>query len=235
MIKKSTKKIFILGTDTEVGKTVIARSLARTLFNQKFKIGVFKPLESGGVIKNGKLYGLDSQSLKEAAFSSFALDMINPYILKNPLAPGVAAEIENIKISFPKIKKSFEKIVDSSDFTIVEGAGGLLVPIQNKKTNLDLIKYLDIDVLLVARSGLGTINHTLLTFQHLSAQGINVRGVILNQVESQRTLSEKTNIHVLKKYGVPIWGYFPHILTNDTEILAQEFSKRFLKYLPNYK
>lgn len=204
-----SKAVFICGTDTGVGKTYVATAMISQLVEHGVRAAGFKPCESGCRKKKGVLQRADSLSLKAAGNMEEPLDLINPYYFEEELAPGVAAERQGTKISFSKIKKNLKTLSNNYELVLVEGAGGLLVPLSGKKTNLDLIRYLNLSVILVARLGLGTINHTLLTLEHLKRHDVLVEGVLLNQNTPTHTLAEKTNVKVLKKYGVNIFGQLP--------------------------
>ena len=203
------KTVFVCGTDTGVGKTVVTGALCAHLNKKGIRAGAFKPLESGCASKGRHIRRADSEFLKKMARMPEPLDLINPYYFKEPLAPGVAAARQGIRVSFDKIKKNLRALQKKYDVVFVEGAGGLLVPIAVRKTNLDLIRYLKAPVLVVARLGLGTINHTLLTLEHLKRNRIRVLGVVLNQTSRGKTVAEKTNPEVLKRYGVSLLGIFP--------------------------
>ena len=140
-----------------------------------------------------------------------SVDVINPYYFSEPLAPGVAALRAGKKISFSKIKKNLNQLKKNYDLVLIEGAGGLLVPVSGLKTNLDLIKYLKTPVIIVARLGLGTINHTLLTYDYLIKNGVDVLGVVLNQTIPTKNVADKTNPDVLKKYIKAPLVLFPYL------------------------
>lgn len=148
------------------------------------------------------------------------LDDINPYSFKEALAPGIAAHRCGVRISFSRIADKLKNLRKKYDLILVEGAGGLLVPLQGKKTTLDLIRFLKTPVLLVGRLGLGTLNHTLLTAEHLKRNRIPLLGVILNEITPRMSLAEKTNPAVLKEYGLPVWGVFPHLRRKTTRALV---------------
>jgi dethiobiotin synthetase len=216
--------IFICGTDTGVGKTLITAALCAYLNQNGIRAGAFKPLESGCAPSKGMkrhLRRADSEFLKKTADMPEALDDINCYYFKEPLAPGVAAQLNHQVVSFAKIKAAFTKLKTRYDVILVEGAGGLLVPLSGQKTNLDLIKFLDLPVLVIARLGLGTINHTLLTLRELHHHKIPVLGVILNEGSQKGTAADATNPSVLRKYGVPIRGIFPRTSLKSRKHLAK--------------
>lgn len=205
----SAKTIFVCGTDTGVGKTFVTGALLALLNSQGVRAGGFKPLESGCSTHKNHFKRADAEFLKKMGRMPEPIDLINPYAFREALAPGVAALIEKKSVSFSKIKKALSVLQENYDVVFVEGAGGLLVPLSGKKTNLDLIRYLKISVLLVARLGLGTLNHTLLTLEHLKRNRVKVLGVVLNEVTPQKSLAEKTNPAILKRYGVSVLGVVP--------------------------
>ncbi len=195
--------IFVTGTDTGVGKTVVAGALAAYLRRQGVRVGVMKPIASGSF--NDTLF------LKKCAGVEEALNQITPIFLRAPLAPYVAAQIEKKKISFQLIQKRFAALKKKYDFLIVEGVGGLLVPITARKTGVDLIQLTQFPALVVSRLGLGTLNHTLLTLSELRKNKIKIKGVLFNAMAKQsQGLAEKTNPHTVAKLGkVSVWNAFP--------------------------
>ncbi|HEY5600127.1 MAG TPA: dethiobiotin synthase [Candidatus Manganitrophaceae bacterium] len=211
MVLSSPKGIFIIGTDTGVGKTVIAGAIARFLVSQGVDVGVMKPIETGCRRRGGKLIPADGSYLRAAARVEDPLGLITPYPYQYPLAPWVASIREKRRIHFKKIRSAYEQLRRAHSFLIVEGVGGLLVPLTAKSDLLDLILFLELPVLLVARSGLGTINHTLLTIQYGSQQGLQFQGILLNRTTPQETLADKTNPETLRRRtGLPLLGCFPY-------------------------
>src|SRR3990167_2155347 len=147
------KGIFITGMDTGVGKTVVTAGLVLSLKHKGLDVGIMKPIQSGG---RG-----DTEFLIKVSGVNDEIELINPYYLKKPLAPLTASEIEGVKIDITAIKNAFEELSRRHDIVIVEGIGGLLVPLTEDYFVSDLILELDIPVIVVSRVGLGTINHTL--------------------------------------------------------------------------
>ncbi len=223
------KGIFITGTDTGVGKTFVACGLIRAMKEKGLNVCPMKPVESGCRLVRGNLVPSDANKLIKASSVDEPLDLINPYRLKNPLAPSVAAEIEGVKISNKKILSAHSRLSKKYDMTVVEGAGGIMVPVYKKYLFLDLVKDLDLPVLIVARPGLGTINHTLLTIEALRSKGLSVAGVIINcSIKSGKGLSEKTNPEVIEKLGcVPVLGSVPY----DNSITSIPVKKIFIEII----
>src|SRR5262249_26089394 len=148
---KKMSGLFITGTDTAVGKTLITAGIAAYLRARGLDVGVMKPVESGCL---SGAPSSDSVYLKKISQSTDDLDLINTYAFEPPLAPGVAAALEGVEISFDRILESFRRLELLHSMVLVEGAGGLLVPLSAKKTIADLIEFLGLPVLLVARLGL---------------------------------------------------------------------------------
>lgn len=208
------KKIFITGTDTGVGKTFVASAIAGVLRNGGIDVGVMKPVETGCVEEDGALVPADALKLKEASGSGDAMDLVNPYRFAAPLAPSVAASLEEREIRIEKIAEAFNVISQRHDFIIVEGAGGLMVPLTESETFADLAASLNIPIVIVAPSRLGVINHTLLTVEAARKRGIEVSGIILNNPAPPHgwDLSGERNAEVIRRFsGVPLLAEVPFI------------------------
>src|SRR3972149_6492062 len=141
------KNFFITATDTGAGKTFVGASIASLLRGKGIKVGVMKPVETGCGKKNGRLLPKDALKLKKAAGSDEALSLINPYRFSPPLAPSIAGSMAGVRIDLKKIKKSFEVISEKNDVTIVERIGGLLTPLTEDATVLDLMPLFVLAVL----------------------------------------------------------------------------------------
>lgn len=204
---------FITGTDTGVGKTVVARGLIHALKAMGLTVCPMKPVESGCRSKKDVLIPSDAVALMRAAGIDEPLDIINPYRFRQALAPAVAADMQNIKISRRKIIGSYRRLSKKYDVTIVEGAGGVMVPVYRKYLFIDLARDLGLPLIIVSRPGLGTINHTLLTIEAVRRRGLAVCGVILNYAEKmKRGVSELTNPGVIERLGaVKVLGVVPHL------------------------
>lgn len=197
---RSKRGIFITGTDTGVGKTYIACGIARALKERGFDIGVMKPAETGCRMRNNGLVPMDSVRLMKAAVTKDPLSLVNPYRFRRPLAPLVAAELERTSIDLGRIIAAFHELSRRHDFVVVEGAGGILVPLSREGTYRELAEKLGLPVLIVARPGLGTVNHTLLTVEALKKKGIPVAGIVLNHAKkTSQGPAEKTNPAVIEE------------------------------------
>ncbi|MBI4839107.1 MAG: dethiobiotin synthase [Nitrospirae bacterium] len=206
------KGIFITGTDTGVGKTYTAAGLLNALKKMGINACPMKPVETGCNIQKGKLIPQDAVTLINASGISEPLDVINPYRLRPPLAPSVAAEMEKTAIKKQKIFSAYRYLLNKYDITVVEGAGGIMTPVYKKYLFLDLIKDLGLPVIIVSKPVLGTINHTLLTIATARSRKINILGIIINHVcRIKKGAAERTNPEIIEYLGrVPVLGVIPY-------------------------
>ena len=181
--------LFITATGTETGKTLVACGIARMLANLGEKVAVMKPVSSGGIE--------DAVNLKSAAQSHDSLALINPCRFKNPLAPYCASYVEKNKFSKSSILRAYRQINRNRTFVIVEGIGGVRVPLTKNYESSDLIRDLNLPAIVVSHAGLGTLNHTLLTLEHLTRKKIKTLGIILNFFD-ENSLTHQTNLRFLK-------------------------------------
>jgi dethiobiotin synthetase len=199
--------LFISGTDTGVGKTFVACRLAELGRGAGLRMGVLKPAESGR--------GGDAAALRQAAGSRHPLAWVRPYAFKRPLAPAVAAAEEGKRVRLGVLKSAYARMASDSDWTLVEGAGGLLVPYAPGLDGAGLAGALGLPALLVARAGLGTINHSLLSLEAARARGLRVLGIVLNGPARPGDPSVATNAAQIRRLGhVPVWGPAPWGLTD---------------------
>ncbi|MFH1287200.1 MAG: dethiobiotin synthase [bacterium] len=198
--------VFITGTDTDVGKTIVSAALAFGLKKKAVNIGVMKPIACGGVKIGNRFVSEDAIILKKTVDADDPIELINPVCFKNPIAPYPASLLENKKVDFKKIRLSYKKLINKYDFLLVEGIGGVLVPIKKKYFVIDLIKELNLPVIVVCRSNIGTINHTLLTVNALQLKGIKILCLVFNKTSlSAEDSSEKSNPDIINKLtGIPV-------------------------------
>lgn len=197
------KGIFVTGTDTGVGKTVVTSLLARYLRDKGINVVTQKWVLSGA----------------KSAKTTPRL----PYTFKFASSPHLAAKLERKKISVEKIKKSYQLLEKNFDFVIVEGIGGALVPLNHKKLVIDIAKELKLPVVIVAANKLGAINHTLLTVEAIRRRGMNIIGIIFNNLSTKTNkIILKDNVEIIKKLtGEKILGVLPRIKAKDS--LCQQF------------
>ncbi|HET9869945.1 MAG TPA: dethiobiotin synthase [bacterium] len=219
------------GTDTGVGKSLISAGLARLWVNQGHSVGVLKPVASGSAKaspdRSGGLISEDGKLLQKAAkLPNSAYASIVPVHYRQPLAPYVAAWKEGA-VPLAKVEKAYREARAKYDRLIVEGIGGVLVPITKDFLAVDWQVKWELPTLVVARAGLGTINHTLLTLEALRRRKVKVLGVVVNGYKG-KTIAERTNVRALRKLaGVRVYGPVgsnPKYRTN-LDLLARDLER----------
>jgi dethiobiotin synthetase len=216
-MKTKHKAIFITGTDTGVGKTFITYALGLSLKKKGFDVGIMKPVETG-VIKKGKEFiGSDDYFLRKNLNIKDSSAITCPYKFSYPLAPLVASEIEKKDIDINKIIVNFKLLLKRHQILLIEGAGGLMAPITEKLLVADLIKIMNIPMMIVCRPGLGTINHTLLSIKCAARfYGLEIKGFIINNFPKNPGICEKTNPRIIEKFsGISLLGIMPKIGKKD--------------------
>jgi len=197
MIRRN-KSIFITGTDTEVGKTTAAAVLAILYKKAGLNVAYMKPAQSGAARMGQELYSQDAAFVSAAAGLSIN-KANNTYVFAPELSPYLAAAETGETISVTGILDEYQKLVEEYDAVIVEGAGGLMTPLTDQSLILDLAAKMELPLLVVARAGLGTLNHTILTIQTARGRGLDVAGIIVNKFPAQPDKASITNLSELKR------------------------------------
>jgi dethiobiotin synthetase len=193
--------LFITATDTEVGKTVVAGAIANWFKRRGSRVGVCKPVATGCKHVREGLVSEDAEFLAHCADAAVPLDVICPQRFVEPLAPAVAAERAGRALDWEAIDRSLNEIASQSDVMIVEGVGGVMVPMDGKIFVRDVIQWLGLPAVVVVRAGLGTINHTLLTLEALRTAKIPIAGIVINRYPADNaSLAEETNLRAIEKY-----------------------------------
>ena len=202
---KKLNGIFVTGTDTGVGKTIVSAALLCALRNRGVDAVYMKPVQTGCRRRAGKLSAPDLEEVcKISGINPPEAEkkIMAPCRFRLAASPHLAAALEKRNIRIPEIMKAFARLKSRHDFVITEGAGGILAPLTRKKTMLDLARALKLPVIVVARPGLGTINHTLLTLRELRRSKLEVLGVIINHAaRGRKTIVEKDNLATIARLG----------------------------------
>lgn len=220
--------IFITGTDTGVGKTIITGCLAKYLLDNNYNVITQKWIQTGCVGGHScdiklhlKIMGRDKNYIKNY------LSHICPYTFKTASSPHLAAKIDNRRIDINKIINSFKLLSDRFDVVVVEGVGGALVPVNKNLLVIDIVKELNLPVLVVVQNKLGAISHTLLTIEALNARKINILGLVFNNYKSQNRKILIDNPYIIKVLTKQTcFGILPWITTDNN------FSKLYQRFIP---
>ncbi|MER3446898.1 MAG: dethiobiotin synthase [Candidatus Dadabacteria bacterium] len=200
------KGIFVTGTDTGVGKTVVSAVLAWILKRSGRRVAIIKPVQTG--TNSGGL--MDIEFIQRVIGENYTIDEVCPYRFPLPLAPSVASYLSGEEIDLKRINSAFHNLSSNHDVVIVEGAGGLLVPITDNYLMSDLACDLGLHLIIVTRPSLGTLNHTLLTVESAKHRGLRILGIVINKFPLNPEIAERTNPElILKMTGGPIVGVLP--------------------------
>ena len=203
-----TRGFFITGTDTEIGKTAVTAGLATAFKQRGLNVGVMKPVAAGS--------RADAIMLQQSAGVSDTIQEINPIYLQNPLSPNVAAQIESKPLNIDDITTHYEQLKKRHNIMLIEGVGGLLVPLLEDFSVADLITQINLPIIIVARAALGTINHTLLTIEAAQRRNHNIVGIIYNTVspDADATAAQTSPDTITRISNIPSLGILPY----DTDI-----------------
>ncbi|MEG0371623.1 MAG: dethiobiotin synthase, partial [Clostridium sp.] len=174
-----TKGIFIVGTDTDIGKTYVTASIIKKLRENNINAGYYKGALSGAVVDGNKII-CDAQYVIDKVGINGDINNYVSYIMQGGYSPHLAARLEGVDISLEKIVSDFYDLKDRFDFITVEGSGGIICPIRlDDKTIMltDIIKKINLDIIIVASASLGTINSTVLTVEYARSCGLNIKGI----------------------------------------------------------
>lgn len=193
-------KLFIAGTDTEVGKTYVSTALLRWFRQQQYSSIALKPIASGCEWVNGKLRNSDALILQQQASITIDYNQINPFAYAPAIAPHIAAEQVGEQLTVNKIQIQLQpSLQQASDITLVEGVGGWHVPLNQQENMADLVKRLELSVILVVGMRLGCLNHAILTAQAIAQSGLPFLGWIANCIEPDMPVLQE-NIATLKNW-----------------------------------
>ncbi len=211
------KGFFITGTDTGTGKTIITGAVISALKASGINACGMKPFETGCRRQGEMLIPADGLFIKGISEIDEEINHITPYCFETPTAPFVASEIEGIDIDLSLVVSEFMGLAAKYSTVVVEGAGGILVPLKRNYFISDLIKDLGLPAIVVTRPSLGAINHSLLTVKYALHEGLEVAGIVINFcMPPDNSLAERTNPEIIKELSpVPVIGLFPHLKPPD--------------------
>jgi len=222
------RSILITGTDTGIGKTTVSCVLAAGMRAAGHRVGVFKPAETGCPRVDGEPVPQDALQLRFFSECRLPLTDLCVYALRDPLAPLMAARREGVEISLDAIVERHTRIAGAHDITLVEGAGGLLVPVADGHNFVEIARRLDATLLVVVGNRLGAINHALLTLDRARAAGLPVLGYVINAISDSEDLASATNLELLRELAGPPLAVVPFLAPlESTEARRRELAAVF--------
>ncbi len=218
--------IFVTGTDTDVGKTVVACALTRGLTSLGLRVAVMKPIASGSVRTTAGLRNPDAVALAQASNVTLPYEDINPYCLEPAISPHIAAKDAGISIDIDKIRRGYVALTDCADWVVVEGAGGWLAPLSDRQTMADLTWALGIPALLVVGVKLGCLNHAQLTQLAIEARGVSFAGWIANHPQAPMARAAENLAALERLLGAPPLGHVPYSPGDTSTLVLREAAAR---------
>ena len=229
-----SKGIFVVGTGTDIGKTYVTGLLLKYLIDNGYNATYFKAALSGAIRdENGSLIPGDAVEVLSMAGLEEDTDFLVPYIYEAEVSPHLASQIEGNPVDLNVVKEAYENVSQKYDYIVMEGSGGIVCPIRyegkDDENNImleDIIKYLDLDVILIADAGLGTINSIVTTVEYLKNRNIHVCGIIMNNYKDE--LMENDNIKMVEDLcDVPV---IAKVYQNDTNLRLDVDTEELISY-----
>lgn len=231
MTAPSPQGLFITGTDTGVGKTLVSVSFVKALVRHGLRVAVMKPIASGSEHSADGLRNADALALAEASNVVVPYASINPYCFEPAISPHIAAEEAKIEVDISLIRNRFEALAGGADFVVVEGAGGWYAPISKSKSMADLPKALGIPTLLVVGLRLGCLNHAQLTKQAIEASGVELAGWVANAIDPQLERVAQNLSSLEQMLGREPLAVFPFVPDGRPDVRCGEHIARRLSLI----
>lgn len=225
-----SKGVFIVGTDTDVGKTIVTAGLLYILRSRGYNATYFKAALSGALEEGDKLIPSDTKVVCDVSNLQELHENITPYVYKTAVSPHLAAIIEKKPIDLEVIKEKYQYLKAKYDYIITEGSGGIICPLIDDEKGIytldNLVKDLNFSVIIVARAGVGTINHTVLTVKHIENLGIKIKGIIINNYEENQVVDD--NIRIIEQLTK-----IPVIAKLKTISILNDHTSKAIEYVAN--
>ena len=220
-----TQALFVTGTDTEVGKTYVSAMLLKAAALADKRVVGYKPVAAGCEWQDGQWQNEDALALMAASNVPVTLEEVNPIALEPAIAPHIAARLVNTPISEAVIKAGYQHLLDrQADVLLMEGAGGWRLPLSNDRFLSDVVKDLQLDVILVVGMRLGCLNHALLTAEAIKADGLNIKGWVANTLAPEMPCLNENLATLEQLMPAPRLATIPYQLTPDLAALAEIFN-----------
>lgn len=216
------KGVFVAGTDTGVGKTLVASALLHALQPRCARVVGMKPVAAGAIRVREEWASEDALALRAASSIAVPTGLDNPVLLPEPMSPHLAAKSAGVRISIEHIVNCYRQIEERTDFVVVEGAGGFLVPLSDTETGADLAMALNLPVVLVVGLRLGCLNHALLTAEAIRARGLPLAGWICNRIDPSMLAPDENMTWLRSQLRAPLLADIAHAAAPDAPSVTMQ-------------
>ncbi|SIO64058.1 dethiobiotin synthase [Paraburkholderia phenazinium] len=207
--------LFVTGTDTEIGKTLVSAALLRGFVREGLRAAAMKPIAAGAFEVNGVWHNEDADQLDAASSVLLPPTLRTPYLLKAPAAPHIVATLENVTLDIGHIVACHAQALELADVVVVEGVGGFRVPLTDTHDTADLALALNLPVVLVVGMRLGCISHALLSAEAIAARGLHLAGWVANRIDPDMGFADENiaaiRSRLMRQYDAPLLGIVPHL------------------------
>jgi dethiobiotin synthetase len=210
--------IFVVGTDTGVGKTLVAAALLHRLAAGHARVVGMKPVAAGALREGDAWVSEDAQALRAASTVQVSPTLDNPVLLPDPVSPHLAAQRAGRRIEIPALAAAFRTLRSDADAVVVEGAGGFLVPLDEERTGADLAQALGLPLLLVVGLRLGCLNHALLTAEAIDRRGLPLAGWVANRIDPEMDAVDDNIAYLQRRLNAPLWADIQFACTDPREV-----------------
>ncbi|WP_250478607.1 MULTISPECIES: dethiobiotin synthase [unclassified Caballeronia] len=207
--------LFVAGTDTEIGKTLVSCALLHGFARAGLSAAAMKPIASGAVERDGVLHNEDADQLDAAANVALPNDIRTPFMMREPIAPHIAAAREGVALDIGRIVRAHQFAMTKADIVVVEGVGGFRVPLTDTHDTADLAVALNLPVVLVVGMRLGCISHALLTVEAIASRGLKLAGWVANRVDPNMLYPDENIATLKQRIKAPLIGVIPHLAAPD--------------------
>ncbi|HNQ04943.1 MAG TPA: dethiobiotin synthase [Thiobacillaceae bacterium] len=219
---------FITGTDTGVGKTRVAAALLQAYGRLGYRCVGMKPVAAGASLQDGVWRNEDVELLRQAGNVQASGECLNPYLFRAAIAPHIAAEHKGVNIELARIRAAYTHLTQLAEVVVVEGAGGLLVPLSPGRDMGDLAVALGLPLVLVVGMRLGCLNHALLTWEAIQARNLRLAGWVANRLDPSMAAYEENLATLVRRLPVPLLAELPHQAGMDAASMARLFAPKRL-------
>lgn len=216
---------FVTGTDTGVGKTLVCCALLHAFNAQGKRAAGFKPVAAGC---DDDEHNSDAKALRAVSSMQLTYGQVNPYCFYPAIAPHIAAQRSGVRIDFSRILESYKELAGQADVVIVEGAGGFLVPLNEKQTSADLAQELGLPVILVVGMRLGCLNHALLSASAIAASGLKLAGWMANTLNEHMPVLQENIAALRERLAAPLLGVIEYQAQPDAQKTAAQLNLKLL-------